>query len=172
MCARARNLSLHEKQYEAFVRYVDDGQTYNEIGVTLGVDRHTASMYVRDETERRTGEFADRRATEIERSLAVYRQTEAHYLAQLAAGDPHGNAGRYVIMARRAIDALLGLSAPLKIEDVPVRRQPLTPEEHTAMLRLALALDPKSPDSIAPYFQELKAAAALQRQPQRTEDDL
>jgi hypothetical protein len=99
---------------------VNDQLTFSEIARELDMDRATVATYVRLEADRQADEQRDMRGAEIARSISRYEGIIRHYEEKMKGAGARGDEGRYIIEARKRLDVLLGLEAPLKIKDETV----------------------------------------------------
>jgi len=117
-----RTKALREQlQEQAFLLNVIHGKTCREIGKELGIDKDTASKYIRDEEKRRGQELSDARDAHTARAVAFYSAvaTKGIKLAEKAEEafmQPLARGLDSAIHARERIDKLLGLDAPTKVD--------------------------------------------------------
>jgi predicted transcriptional regulator len=109
---------LHE---QAFMLNVVHGKTCRQIAELLGINKETASIYIREESKRRTASLDAERDSQTARAVAFYdnvaaigielaQKSHEPFMQQLIKGLDTA------VKARERKDKLLGLDAPTKIE--------------------------------------------------------
>jgi hypothetical protein len=93
------------------------GDTYIQIAKALGLSNETASLYAREEAERRAPDIAADRNLEFQTAMAEYRGIIAWHKAKMMTDKATGTEGAIILKARQRIDELLGLDIPVKSAD-------------------------------------------------------